>query len=72
MDEGGVILKQMLLVMILFQLTGSWAYIYLDLRDGHSGHPMTSYHANEHHRVSFGETQAVQDPEQNSNESRPR
>jgi hypothetical protein len=38
MDEGGMVLKQMLCVMILFQLTGSWAYIYL----GPEGWPLRS------------------------------
>ena len=64
--------KQMLLVLMPVQLTGSCTYIYLSLEGVHYNHPMTLYSTNEHHRISFGNTQAVQDPEQNSNESRPR
>lgn len=65
-------MKQMLLVLMLVQLTGSWTYIYLSQEGVHSNHPMTLYPANEHHRISFGSIQAIQDPEQNSNEPRPR
>jgi len=55
-----------------YRIMGIYIYLNLNLESVHSSRTMTLYPANEHHRISFGNTQAVQDPEQNSNESRPR